>query len=104
LETQLANLAHVSSARRDAKRFAEKRAKNAEYRLEHLTKDGIWVRATTYHEDRESNASYFCGEYNHPFVVEAFDCDPGEYDHSGGVPGQFRVKVPIRALLEKDVK
>ena len=33
LKTQLANLMHVSSARRDAKHLAEGRAKNAEYRL-----------------------------------------------------------------------
>ncbi len=33
LETQLANLMHVSSGRRDAKRLAERRGKNAEYRL-----------------------------------------------------------------------
>jgi hypothetical protein len=61
--------------------------------------EGVWVRATSYHDKKEFNATYHCGEYSHPFVVEAFDHDPGEHTHSGGTPEQFIVKVSIRALL-----
>jgi hypothetical protein len=58
-------------------------------------KAGVWVRAVTYHADREYNAQYHDDEYGHSFVVQAFTEDPGEYSHEHGTPDQFRVKVPI---------
>jgi hypothetical protein len=55
----------------------------------------VWVRCVSYHEDRPSNAEYRDDEYTHPFVVQVFDEDPGEYSHEGGTPDQFRVCVEV---------